>query len=351
MNQCPPSRKLSFAVALMSLATVITGADAQTFDFTVLPPSTVEQSMTLNTPLSGTLIGNYDATTNPTGTRTLPGLFGGSGNQPIPYTSTLRISQSISSNPAGSFSLTLVGNGICSVSGFTSDLLNESPGAVELEQLLSYSTFRTVNPSSLFPSVGQITIPLGSGSLTEATAAQSAVAFGTAEQTSAGTYTVTVAVPVDLTIAGSVAGQTVDPGSLPGVIALVGTLTVNGSTASFSASASDNSAVGPLPPLPPLENQPVALPTLIPTGGTANLLFSGTFGESTGDLSLNLSVVANGTQQTDPADVNRDGRVDGTDLATVLSAWGSDLADADVNADGAVDGADLASVLSAWSQA
>jgi len=88
---------------------------------------------------------------------------------------------------------------------------------------------------------------------------------------------------------------------------------------------------------------------LIPTGGTANLLFSGTFGESTGDLSLNLSVVANGTQQTDPADVNRDGRVDGTDLATVLSAWGSDLADADVNADGAVDGADLATVLGAWS--
>jgi len=29
-----------------------------------------------------------------------------------------------------------------------------------------------VNPSSLFPSVGQITIPLGSGSLTTATAVQ-----------------------------------------------------------------------------------------------------------------------------------------------------------------------------------
>ncbi|NBX37543.1 MAG: hypothetical protein EBR10_10055 [Planctomycetes bacterium] len=333
----------------MSLATVITGADAQTFDFTVLPASTVEQSVTLNTPLSGTLIGNYDATTNPTGTRTLPGLFGGSGNQPIPYSSTLRISQSISSNPAGSFSLTLDGNGICSVSGFTSDLLNESPGAVNVELSLTYSTFRTVNPSSLFPSVGQITIPLGDASLIEATAVQAEPAFGAAQQTSAGTYSVTVSVPVTLTIAGSVAGQIVDPGPLPGVIALVGTVTVDGSTASISASASDNSSVGPLPPLPPLQSLPFALPTVIPTGGTANLLFSGTFGESTGDLSLNLSVVANGTRQTDPADLNRDGLVDGIDLAVVLSAWESKLPEADINADGIVDGADLATVLGAWS--
>lgn len=344
-----PSQILSFAVALMSLATVITGADAQTFDFTVLPASTVEQSVTLNTPLSGTLIGNYDATTNPTGTRTLPGLFGGSGNQPIPYSSTLRISQSISSNPAGSFSLTLDGNGICSVSGFTSDLLNESPGAVNVELSLTYSTFRTVNPSSLFPSVGQITIPLGDASLIEATAVQAEPAFGAAQQTSAGTYSVTVSVPVTLTIAGSVAGQIVDPGPLPGVIALVGTVTVDGSTASISASASDNSSVGPLPPLPPLQSLPFALPTVIPTGGTANLLFSGTFGESTGDLSLNLSVVANGTRQTDPADLNRDGLVDGIDLAVVLSAWESKLPEADINADGIVDGADLATVLGAWS--
>jgi len=140
----------------------------------------------------------------------------------------------------------------------------------------------------------------------------------------------------------------VNPGPLPGVLAIVGTLTINGSNASLSASASDNSDLGPLPPLPPLENQPVALPTVIPTGGTANLLFSGTFGESTGTTSLTLSLAASGAQQTNPADTNGDGTVDGFDLAVVLSAWGSDLPAADVNDDGSVNGADLAIVLGAW---
>ncbi len=349
MLRTSPSLHLTLAAALATALGLATAARAQTFDFTVLPESTVQQILTLDTPLTGSLMGNYDATTNPTGTRTLPGLFGGSGNQPIPYSSTIRITQSIATNPAGSFSLALLGGDACSVSGLTVDLLNEIPGTVDLEQLLTYSTFRTVNPSSLFPSVGEITIPLGSGSITEATAVQSGKAIGIAVATSAGTYSVNVAVPVTITIVGSVAGQAADPGPLPGVLALVGTLTVKGSSASLAVSASSNDPIGPLPPLPPLENQPVALPTVIPTGGTASLLFSGTFGESTGTTSLNLSLAASGSQQTDPADVNGDGSVDGADLAIVLSAWGSDLPTADVNQDGNVDGVDLAVVLSAWS--
>lgn len=353
MQRTFPRLALSFAATLATTAAtafVVTSAvNAQTFDFTLLPASTVQQSLTLNTPLAGTLIGNYDATTNPTGTRTLPGLFGGSGNQPIPYTSTTRITQSISSNPAGSFSLELLANDLCSVTGFTSDLLNGVPATVNLDQLLTYSTFRTVNPNSLFPSVGEITIPLGSGSITEATAVQTAAAFGTAVQKSAGTYSVNVAVPVVITINGSVAGQPTDPGPLPAVIAFSGTLTVSGSSASLSVTATDSAPIGPLPPLPPLENQAVPLPTVIPTGGTADLLFSGTFGESNGTSSLNLSLSASGTEQTDLADVNGDGSVDGADLAIVLSAWGSDLPTADVNGDGNVDGTDLAVVLSAWS--
>ncbi|MBM4101668.1 MAG: hypothetical protein FJ256_05330 [Phycisphaerae bacterium] len=348
MNRTLPSLTLSFAAALAATLAVPSVTHAQTFDFTLLPASTLQQNLTMNTPLAGTFIGNYNATTNPTGTSTLPGLFGGSGNQPIPYTSTTRTTQSISSHPAGSFAFALLGNGVCSVTGFTSDLLNETPGTVNLDQLLTYSTFRTVNPSSLFPSVGQVTIPLGSGSVTEATAVQSAPALGSAVQTSAGTYSVNVAVPVTITIVAKVAGQPSNPGPQPGVLVLAGTLTVNGSSASLTASASDNSPVGPLPPPPPLVNQPVAVPTVLPAGGTANLLFSGTFGESTGTSSLNLSLAASGTQQTDPADVNGDGTVDGTDLAIVLSAWGSGLPMADVNRDGTVNGMDLALVLSAW---
>ena len=51
---------------------------------------------------------------------------------------------------------------------------------------------------------------------------------------------------------------------------------------------------------------------------------------------------------TVPGDVNGDGIVDGTDLALVLSVWGSGDDAADLNGDGVVDGGDLALVLSGW---
>lgn len=48
------------------------------------------------------------------------------------------------------------------------------------------------------------------------------------------------------------------------------------------------------------------------------------------------------------ADVNGDGRVDGIDLTTILSAWGSSNALADLDHDGTVSGPDLTALLSAW---
>lgn len=49
------------------------------------------------------------------------------------------------------------------------------------------------------------------------------------------------------------------------------------------------------------------------------------------------------------ADFNRDGRIDGEDLAKLLGAWGSNMADHDLNNDGIVDGKDLAILMGAWS--
>lgn len=51
-----------------------------------------------------------------------------------------------------------------------------------------------------------------------------------------------------------------------------------------------------------------------------------------------------------PADINHDGLVNGSDLAAVLSAWGACAnCPADINQDGVVDGVDLATLLSTWS--
>ncbi len=49
-----------------------------------------------------------------------------------------------------------------------------------------------------------------------------------------------------------------------------------------------------------------------------------------------------------PADINGDGHVDGTDLSILLGAWGSNSSLADLNHDGVVDSADLAILLGAW---
>jgi hypothetical protein len=48
------------------------------------------------------------------------------------------------------------------------------------------------------------------------------------------------------------------------------------------------------------------------------------------------------------ADLNHDGHVNGLDMTTLLSAWGSSNVFADINRDGIVGGLDLAILLSGW---
>lgn len=49
-----------------------------------------------------------------------------------------------------------------------------------------------------------------------------------------------------------------------------------------------------------------------------------------------------------PADLNSDGTVNGTDLTILLAAWGSSQASADINHDGIVDGTDLTVLLASF---
>jgi len=53
--------------------------------------------------------------------------------------------------------------------------------------------------------------------------------------------------------------------------------------------------------------------------------------------------------ETDPADLNGDGLVNGADLAELLGAWGGS-GTGDLNGDGLVNGADLAEMLGRWSE-
>jgi len=63
---------------------------------------------------------------------------------------------------------------------------------------------------------------------------------------------------------------------------------------------------------------------------------------------IGFVVILPETEKPCVGDLNGDGAIDGADLGTLLSLWGSDDALADLNGDGVVDGADLGILLSLW---
>src|SRR6202008_4824601 len=112
--------------------------------------SRVAADVGASAPFAGTLIGNYDEIENPDGTRTLEGLFGGSGNQPIDISGEARVSGEVGTAPTGAFVLGVdLGAMEVSLTGLSADLLGGATPAVGAVVALEWETFRTVNPDSL----------------------------------------------------------------------------------------------------------------------------------------------------------------------------------------------------------
>ncbi len=82
-------------------------------------------------------------------------------------------------------------------------------------------------------------------------------------------------------------------------------------------------------------------------GGGAGLLVSWSGPNISKALIPAASLSSGGT--VNRADINRDGSVNGLDLAMLLSAWESNNANADINQDGFVNGGDMTALLAAWS--
>ena len=81
---------LRSVVAVTAAVTFGLFGSASAQDFVVDPGTAASNlSLAIDLPFEGTLIGDYDAKANPTGTLTRPGLFGGSGNNSIGYSATL----------------------------------------------------------------------------------------------------------------------------------------------------------------------------------------------------------------------------------------------------------------------
>lgn len=337
-----------------SLALVIASSSAIAavvrYDVSIVPnASSFVSEVGFDAPLAGTFIGNYDAKSNPSGTQTRPGLFGGSGNNPIGYSAVLGGDADVGANPEGGFGLLVDRDaGTLSIDGLELDLLGGDLGSILLSITINYSSFNTANPTAIFPGGFTIPLPLGTGDISAFTATQTGPAAGALVPTGKDTATFAVAVPADLLFTASFGGTEIGGTPLPALLPLVGSIDFGGENVviSFSTEQAFNTKT-PLDPPLAFESLPLGLPTILPPGGTANLLFSGELTSFAFDWLLSLDVVADAAALPAYGDLDGDGVVGPVDLSILLGAWGSS-GPGDLSGDGIVGAADLTLLLGAW---
>lgn len=334
-----------------SFAALPAVADEVVFNCTVTSQtSTVTQTTDLTAPFAGTLIGDYNEVDNPAGTRTLPGVFGGTGNNPIPYTASFALAGDIVSHPTGALVLGVDSEGLqIRVSNLTVDLLGGVPGTLGATVNINYQTFRTVNPSSFYPGGVTIPVPVGNATVSTFTATQTGDGvFGVLVPQKDGSFQFNVVVPVNYTILATALGQPVGDGlPTPGVLPLTGRLVEGTNTVTLALDVSNSETTTQPVEADPFVDVPLALPTVFPTGGTANLLLTGDVTSLTLSTSLTASLDAAGVRQAVPGDVNGDYVVNAADLSLLLAAWGTP-GPGDFDGDGLVGAADLSVLLLNW---
>jgi len=274
-------RMLPVALLLVLLCAVVSAQ--RKYDFVMSPSdSDLNVNVSLQAFTSGTLIGNYDPNTNPTGTRTKPGLFGSFGsteNVPVPVEVNPSVEGNVASKPAGTFSMVFHPDaGQVILLDLFSDLLHS--GAVSLPASAEFATdgFRTRNPTSTYPA-GRFTVPVGEVLVTMLTLAQVGdPAVGTLTPLGGNRYAFAVAPTVVLTVRAELQGSVLESTSNPNPLALVGEVEIQGDTATIlSVNTIDWSDVDT--PNQPIPQFAMDLPTVLPPGDVAHLLFNLTLNE------------------------------------------------------------------------
>lgn len=275
-------------------------AQAQSFALQVdAPASSVSLNSAFGIELPGSLIGDYDPVDNPGGTRTLPGLFGGTGNQPVSAELGFAGVTGHVGSPQGSLVLeadaTLL---VVELRELELDLLGGGRASTDLTLSLLFDTFRTFAPNSLFIGGFPISLPLGSQTVSNLLLVQNGPsAVGTLTPTAeAGRYTFALIVPAALSFTMDFGGQAFPVGPLPALLPLTGELWIANEAAVVEIDFDfdiDEQIVDPLPGFT-IDDVPLPLPTILPPGSTANLLFSAVVGSIDVSAAATLSLRATG---------------------------------------------------------
>ena len=312
--------------------------------------SDVEVALDLTVPFAGTLIGDYDAKTNPGGTRTVPGVFGGSGNNPIPYEASFGLADVSTSAPGGTFELDWVPtSSIASISTLAIDLLGAAAPEIDLSLTIEFETFRTFNPDSLFPGGTAFTVPLGTATLQSLSATQIGPAPLSISPSKGGNWIFTGAVPVEVLGSLTLQGQPFELGPFEAVLPVSGGLIQTAAGIEMMVVYETQQAFDQILDTP-FPDQLIELPTILPPGQIASLIFSGVLQRVVGTAGASGMLVAVSTTTNPIGDLNGDGTVNGADLTILLAAWGDGGGPADLNGDGTVNGADLTVLLANWGE-
>lgn len=299
--------------ALAASCVLPTIAQADSYNFSVGASSTSSWSLAVNAPfvVSGDprshLLGNYDATSNPTGTRTIPGLTGSdNGLNNVINLSEGAVSASGSSggsplHPAGVFAMNFdPAQGTVVLTGLNLDLLNGGQAVVDASVSVTYPSFRTRQPTCTVFGGFPIRVPIGQGQITGLLASQAAE-DDTGVLTPAGPNQYTFAIPftVNLLVTATLAGEPfpVDPQSLP--VVLNGTVTLAGDSASISATldvSNQQTQPGPLAMDPVPFTEPLC---------SGQLVFNLILASVSTDVSTQSTLVAPGVRTCTAASITQ----------------------------------------------
>jgi hypothetical protein len=307
----PSTRPILTLATLLATGLAAAPALAQQYTLNVASNATFTGTSALTLNFSGSLRGNYDATTNPTGTRTatLTNIFFPGPFPAAPANATITINNS-SASGTGSPNTSPRGTLVLRFNSFsrTVELLGVNINAIGpsaaptlgINVTFSSQNFRTQAPAYSYPIsiLGSTPIPLGSATITQlqVTQAGSAVAIGTPRAGGGVDFSITV----PAVVSGIVNFQgTLTPIDIPQILTVTGFLvpSANGSTATASASFSLNATQAlpavpgdpanplpfpfPAPPPNPADAPPAnLLAVLNVTGGTATLTGSSTLPSS-----------------------------------------------------------------------
>ncbi|MGP1347977.1 MAG: hypothetical protein ACTS3F_15080 [Phycisphaerales bacterium] len=301
-------RSPSFIVAAIAAGWAAATASAQVYDFSFTPAASgLAGTANFGASTSGTLIGDWDETNNPGGTRTKPGAFGPFGsleNLPVPVSLGTDIGGNINTQTTGGFRASLdTALGSIQISDYSADFLSSGPISLPATISLLFDTFRTRSPDSLYIGGFPLEIPFGSLDLTTLSANQNApAALGTLDPLGGNAYAFNAIVPVELNASFSFLGDPLTLDAIPLAIAITGQLTLDGDSASLSSLTPIGFAQS-FEPGTALPQFPLPLPTILPPGGTAGLLFDLTLNNISAELDTTFAASATGVLVPSPAPV------------------------------------------------